>query len=405
MLGGAANAVSVARSLSRAGARVYALGDEASPVRWSRHCDTFVVAAGEHVQERTLEWLASGPREGVVLPCDDDGLELVARHRATLAGLGYLPIEADDEVLLAMLDKQRTYALARGLGIETPFTFVPGSAAELESLVDEIGFPCALKPLHSHVLARHLPRVKALRADNPEELRRQFARVQALGVDVMLTETIPGAEDAFCSYYAYLDERGEPLLHFNRHKLRQFPTGFGSACYATNEPNREASELGLRFFQGVGLRGIGNVEFKRDARDGRLKLIECNARFTAADRQLQLCGLDLPLFAYSRLTGRPLPPVETRRTGVRLWHPIQDARAFLSLRRQGELTFGEWARSLAHRQHFPVASLSDPLPTIGYHVHAVRRRRAGAAAPPTEPPAPSPRTSGGTHEGLRLRSG
>jgi D-aspartate ligase len=377
-------------------------------VRWSRHCHRFVVAAGEDVQERTLEWLAGGPREGVVLACDDDGLELIARRRATLAGLGYLPVEADDQVLLAMLDKQRTYALARDLGIETPFTHVPRSEAELESLVDEIGFPCALKPLHSHLLARHMPRTKALRAEDPDELRRQFARVQALGVEVLLTETIPGPEDAFCSYYSYLDERGEPLLHFNRHKLRQFPTGFGSACYATNEPNAEASELGLRFFQGVGLRGIGNVEFKRDARDGRLKLIECNARFTAADRQLQLCGLDLPLFAYNRVAGRPLPPTETRRSGVHLWHPIQDTRAFLSLRRQGEITLAGWARSLAHRQHFPVATLTDPLPTVGYHVHAAAsawRKRAAAAAPPAAPTAIAPPTSGGTHEGLRLRSG
>ena len=402
--------MSLARSLGRAGAPVYVLGAESNPARWSRHCHRFVPISGADVQERTLEWLATrGPREGVVLACEDDGLELIASHRATLAAHGYRAVEADDEVLLAMLDKQRTYALARELGIQTPFTLVPRSEAELESLVDEIGFPCALKPLHSHHFARHLPRIKALLASDAEELRRQFARVQALGVEVQLTETIPGPEDAFCSYYSYLDERGEPLLHFNRHKLRQYPTGFGTACYATNEPNDEASELGLRFFQGVGLRGIGNVEFKRDMRDGRLKLIECNARFTAADRQLQLCGLDLPLFAYHRVLGRPLPPVETRRTGVHLWHPIQDTRAFLTLRRQDELTFGKWARSLAHRQHFPVASLTDPLPTVGYHVHlaaATWRRRAAAAAPPAAPTASAPpHTSGGSHEGLRLRSG
>jgi D-aspartate ligase len=379
ILGGAANAVSVARSLGRAGVAVHALGAPGCPVRWSRHCRSFTTIAGEQAQQEALEWLARGPRAGVVLPCDDDGLELIARHRSDIAGLGYLPIEADDEVLLAMLDKQRTYTLASELGIATPFTFVPRSLDELESRIDELSFPCALKPVHSHVFARHFPRTKALRANDADDLRRKYTDVQALGIELLVTETIPGPEDAFCSYYSYLDERGESLLEFSRHKLRQFPIGFGSACYATNEPNPEAAELGLRFFRGVGLRGIGNVEFKRDARDGALKLIECNPRFTAAERQLQLCGLDLPLFAYNRVLGRPLPPMETRRSGVRLWHPLQDTRAFMALRRDGQLTTTAWVRSLAHRQHFPVASAADPLPTLGYHAHtaisALRTRR------------------------------
>ena len=73
--------------------------------------------------------------------------------------------------------------------------------------------------------------------------------------------------------------------------------------------NPEVAELGLRFFQGVGLRGLANVEFKRDARDGRLKLIECNHRFTAPTGLLRAAGMDLPLFVYNRLTGRPLPAV------------------------------------------------------------------------------------------------
>jgi D-aspartate ligase len=380
VLGGSANAVSVARSLGAAGVRVHALGAAGSPARWSRYVHRFASWDGHDPQQRALDWLASGPRHGVVLPCEDEMLLLVVRRRAAITGMGYTTIEADDDVLAAMLDKQRTYELARELGIETPRTIlVEGDAAPAE----EVGFPCVLKPVHSHLLARHTPRVKVLRAEDPGDLRRKLGELAALGIDVMVTETIPGPEDAFCSYYSYLDERGVPLLHFNRHKLRQFPVGFGSACYATDGHDPEASSLGLRFFQGVGLRGIGNVEFKRDARDGRLKLIECNPRFTAGDRHLQLCGLDLPLFVYNRLLGRPVPPVRPRRAGLHVWHPIQDTRAFLALRAAGELTTGAWARSLAHRQHFPVASWRDPLPTLGFHgrlaANELSRRRQRAA--------------------------
>jgi predicted ATP-grasp superfamily ATP-dependent carboligase len=329
--------------------------------------------SGPAVQERTLDWLASGPREGVILPCDDEGLELVARKRATLSALGYLSVECDDDVLLAMLDKERTYALARAVGVETPLTTTVSGDRPLSSLPDGFSFPCALKPLQSHLLARHMPGVKALIAIDEHDLRRHLELTTSLNVDVVLTEIIPGPESAFCSYYSYLDERGEPLFHYTRHKLRQHPLPFGVASYATNDEQPEAQKIGLRFLQGVGLRGLGSVEFKRDARDGGLKLIECNSRFTAADRHLWLCGLDLPLFVYRRLVGRPLPSMETRRFGVRLWHPMQDTRTFLMGRRAGALTLRSWLRSLAHPQHFPVADLRDPMPTIGYHAHVVAR--------------------------------
>jgi D-aspartate ligase len=223
-----------------------------------------------------------------------------------------------------------------------------------------------------------MPGVKALIVADEPELRRHLGVAASLRVDVMLTEIIPGPESAFCSYYSYIDEHGEPLFHYTRRKLRQHPLPFGVATYATNDAQPDAQRMGLRFLQGVGLRGLGNVEFKRDARDGRLKLIECNSRFTAADRHLSLCGLDLPLFVYNRLVGEPLPPMETRRFGVRLWHPIQDTHTLVIARRAGALSVRTWLRSLAHRQHFPVADLRDPMPTVGYHAQLIARRARGA---------------------------
>lgn len=374
VLGGSSNAVSVARSLGRAGIAVHALGDPRNQVRWSRHLHRFVPMSGDDIQSRTLEWLASGPREGVILPCDDEGLELVARHRAEVTALGYVASEHDDDVLLGMLDKERTYALAHAAGVATPMTMTVRPGMDVDSIGSGFAFPCAVKPLQSHVFARHLPGVKALIANDESELRRHLKLAASLEVDVMLTEIIPGTEGAFCSYYSYLDEAGQPLFHYTRHKLRQHPLPFGVASYATNDMQPEVQEIGLRFFQGVGLRGLGNVEFKRDARDGQLKLIECNSRFTAADRHLWLCGLDLPLFVYNRLTGRALPSMDTRRYDVHFWHPLQDARTFATARRQGALSTRVWLRSLAHRQHFPVADMRDPMPTIGFHARLLAAR-------------------------------
>jgi D-aspartate ligase len=192
---------------------------------------------------------------------------------------------------------------------------------------------------------------------------------------MIATEIIPGADDQFFSYYSYIDEQGEPLLHVTKRKLRQYPIWFGSGCFHTTTWDPEAAELGLRFFEGVGLRGLGNVEFKRDARDGRLKLIECNHRFTAATGLLRAAGADLPLFVYNKLMDRPLPQIEGYKTDLTMWYPTRDVRAMLAYRRHGQITIRSWARSVMGRHHYPVGSTSDLRPALLNSLRIVRRLR------------------------------
>jgi predicted ATP-grasp superfamily ATP-dependent carboligase len=383
LLGGENIAVSAARSLSVEGAKVYALGDAVDPVRASRHCHEFVdVGAKKGVADRYLDWLETrGPRTGAVLPCDDDGLEMIARNRALLVEWGYSPIEADDEVLLAMLDKDRTYELSRKAGVPTPRTETIRTHEEASRAADEFMYPCALKPLSSHEFAMHFGIMKkVLLVADREELMRAFEETLAHGLEMLVTEIIPGADDQYFSYYSYLDENGEPLYHFCKRKLRQWPVHFGLTTYHESIWDDRVAELGLKFFQGVGLRGVGNVEFKRDPRDGEYKIIECNHRFTAASDLVRHVGIDMPLIAYRRCVGLPAEPVRGYRVGVRMWHPIEDLRALGQYREEGSLTAGAWARSLLHRQHFPLLSLDDPGPSLASL--SVRAKRLGRKAAP-----------------------
>jgi D-aspartate ligase len=372
LLGGDFTALSVARSLAAAGVRVHALGGPTEPVRHSRFCAEFVDGA-ENLQERALEYLESAPSGAVVLPCSDDGLELVARHRTSLLELGLVPIEADSELLLALLDKERTHGLAAKAGIAVPETVSIRDEDELRAVAGEIGYPCALKPASSHDFTRHFP-VKGFVAENQAELEEAFRRTRELGIKMMVTEMIPGPDDAYPSCFSYLDEQNEPLFILTKRKFRQYPIRFGSSCYHVTDWDPEAAELGVRFLRSVGMRGLAHVEFKRDTRDGRLKLIECNPRLTGTAGLFRAAGADLPLFIYNRLVGRPDPPMADYRKGMGMWWPLNDFRAFRAYRSRGELSFGHWAGSLLRRQHFPLASRRDPMPTI-----AASGRRIGNA--------------------------
>ncbi len=368
LLGGEAIAVSLARCLASAGIFVCALGEASvDPVRHSRSCGTFVhVGSGDGVQTRYFEWLAEtrGPSR-VVFPCNDDALELIARRRDDLLELGCITIEANDELVLAMLDKERTYELARQVGIAAPVTRPVRNWDDVQSAADEIGYPFALKPHHSHLFAHRFGmQTKLLFIKDRQGLERAFDQLAPLDLEMMATEVVPGPVGQVSTYTAYLDEEGTPLVDFTRRKIRQYPPHFGRGSYYVMEPNPRVAELGLHFFRAIGLHGLASVEFKPDARDGQLKLIECNYRFDGAIGLSRAAGLDLGCFTHERLLGgRPsVPPF--RREGVRLLSLIDDCRSSFILWREGELGLVEWARSLLHRQHFQVFSWRDPFPSV-----------------------------------------
>jgi predicted ATP-grasp superfamily ATP-dependent carboligase len=334
------------------------------------------------------------------MPASDDCVELVARHRPLLEELGYTPYLGDDAVTLAMLDKGETYRLARELGVPTPEHVLLRSPDDVAAAGDRLTYPCCLKPLQSHRYGRRMGTGKVLFVHDRRDLDQLIARASSAGVDMMITEVIPGTDDQIYGYVTYLDDDGEPLVHFVERKLRQDPIHFGNGCYRKSQWDDEIARLGLRLCQGTGLRGVAHVEFKRDARDGTPKLMECNNRFDLCLELIAGAGIDLPLLVYDSITGRPLPerPVRPARTGNRVLHTQEDVRAMLAYRRAGELTLRRWLRSLMHRQRFALFRWSDPLPSLVANARwlggALRNRSRRLLARPARPPRCPPRPFG-----------
>jgi D-aspartate ligase len=375
LLGGEVGTLAVARALSQLGIEVWVLrrAERRSALSYSRACQAVSFAGASDVQACWLDWLERFDRPAAVLPCDDDGVELVARHRAELERLGYSPAEANDEVALIVLDKDRTYETARAAGIACPDTIVLRSERDLSRVAEELGFPCALKPLDSQRFGAAFGLQKAFVVHNEGELRRYNTRAEDRGLELLATEIVGDPASPFDSYFTYVDATGLPLFAFTKRKLRQFPVGFGLGTLHVSRHDAAVVEAGRRFVGTFGLRGFAAIEFKRDPRDGTLKLIECNHRFSDATEMVQLAGIDVGRIAYERALGQNVAPVSEWREGVALWFAVEDSRAFVAHRARGELTVGDWVRTLPRRPHFPFLRLSDPGPSLANAAWLARR--------------------------------
>lgn len=343
--------------------------DGGTPSSWSR----FLLGPGS-------DHLAGS----VLLAGSDVAIDLVARNSAKLS-LKFLLEEGDPETRLCLIDKHCTYQKALQAGLPTVGYERVETSSQLHSIAHRFRFPVILKPIYSPD-AEFLG-AKFLMANDKDELLERASGLLSAGAKTIVMEFVPGGDDLLCSYYTYMDENGTSLIEFTKRLLRRSPMYTGIGSYHVSDWNEEAAELGRRFFKSVGLKGIGNIEFKRDRRDGQLKIIDVNARFTAGDPLLARCGVDLATMTYRRLTHAPLPPRREYRKGLVYWLPAEDTRAFFQLRALGKITFLRWLGSVVRARQLPYFSWQDPLPSI--YMNAVRTvqlirmlRRPGAIRRP-----------------------
>jgi predicted ATP-grasp superfamily ATP-dependent carboligase len=365
LLGGEGNTLSVARSLAKAGIKVYAINHRYVSALRSKYLTRIDLPSGAHGVEAWQEYLLSSASDhlkgSAVFCCSDEAIKLVIDNWRPLSAR-YILEPATPEIRLRLLDKLLLYESASACGIAHPKFWRLGAGQSLGDVLRTGQFPIILKPRlsqHSRLIG-----AKYLRADHAEELKRHYQRCVDLGIPVVALEFVPGGDERYCSYYTYLDDAGTPLFHFTKRLLRRHPTNEGGATYHITDWLPDVAEKGLSLFRHVGLRGLGNVEFKRDPRDGELKLIEVNARYVNGNALVTLSGIDQALLSYARLTGWPYTAPLNYRLGLVMWDPIPDFMAFRALHSRGEITFAEWIRQVTRSNTTPLYDVYDPLPGL-----------------------------------------
>ncbi len=316
----------------------------------------------------TLERLGPELQEkGVLFPCLDPQVLLLSRHRRRLEPWYHL-ILPDPGVVEMLMDKTSFYRFAQQHGFPIPRTLFMASSDDAEKAVRELTFPCMIKPpLSGTPQWEKQSKLKAYLLSTPEEFLEVYRRYAPLSDILIAQEWVVGPVSGLYSCNCYFDASARPVVTFIARKLRQWPPQTGESCLGEECRNDEVLRETIRLFSAVGYRGLGYLEMKRDARTGRHYIIEPNVgRPTGRSPIAEAGGVELLYTMYCDALGEPLPEEREQRYGDAKWIYLRrDLQSALYHWRRGELTLGDWLRSLRGPKVDALFSWSDPGPFIG----------------------------------------
>ena len=368
VMGGAENGLAITRNLGKRGVVVRVSGKRGHLGMRSRFCaQALPYSDDHHAEDYWREILLSDdkPLQGHILfATGDDAVDFLNKYHDQLEN-DYILDDFIPAIHAAMLDKQKTLELARSVGVPTPDYWNIDSIEDVEAIREAVTFPVMVKPIHSHKFQKVFDRKLFIINDSFDELLEKAHLSLNHNLEIMVVQMIPGPDSLLCSYFTYIDSQGNHLYHLTKRIIRRYPTNRGGASYHVTEWIPETAELGKKFFAGIGFRGMGNIEFKRDTRDGKLKVIEVNSRFTAVQELLIKIGMPTDWIVYCHLTNQVVPKYDTYKQFHHMWYPLRDFHSFRELHQRGELTTWGWLHSLLFRkQVLPVFKLSDSWPFI-----------------------------------------
>ena len=370
----------IVRDLGRHGVPVAALDADPRALGFrSRYAAGLVCPGPLEDEEAFLVFLEqfgrSLPQPAVVFPSHDEYIWPLSRHAERLGRSFIVPLSRWD-VMQRVHDKKAQLEAAWRSAVDTPRTVFVQSGAELAAAADEVPFPAVLKPVESMAFKLRFHR-HIIDVESPQELERIYDKVDDLGL-LMLQERVPGGEDDLWTVGSYLDAESRPLAVFCGHKLRQYPHSGGSCLAGVSAWDQRLVDAALRLLQELRFHGVSQVEFKRDRRDGRYRLMEVNARHWKWHGLAAASGVNLSLAAYRDAIHEPY--LARRQTdGVKWIVANKDVPlAILEVARR-ERRAGEYLRSLRGTRTDGLHSLSDPVPGV---VNAGRVVRQAATRQP-----------------------
>jgi D-aspartate ligase len=357
----------IARSLGRLGVTIYSIDSNPwAPGLHSRYFrEKFIWDADAAEPEATVQYLLEIAKKignrSILMPTTDESTILLADYSNVLSEYYIFP-HLSPQLVRALTSKKEMYFLAKKYHIPTAETCFPQSREDVEKYLENAAFPIMLKGIHGSTLQLRTRRRMFITKTKGELLDLYDRYEDASNPNFMLQEYIPGGDDSIWMFNGYFNERSECLFAITGKKIRQAPPHVGLTSLGICLRNDAIDEMTKRFMESIDYKGILDIGYRYDKRDGKYKVLDINPRIGCTFRLfVGDNGLDVARAQYLDLTGQYVPPSQI--IEGRKWF-VEDSDLVSSIRYYYDknLSFKQWVKSFRGVQEAGWFARDDLLP-------------------------------------------
>jgi predicted ATP-grasp superfamily ATP-dependent carboligase len=312
----------------------------------------FLLALGRSIGQRS-----------VLIATTDDTTTFIADHADALQEWFIFP-RVGSELVRSLCSKKEMCQLVTKLGIATPKATFPGSRRDVLTFLETAELPIMLKGIDGNRLSKRCGQ-RMFIAQTESELLKQYDAAEDLeNPNLMLQEYIPGGDETVCGLEGYFNESSECVFAVTGKKLRQWPAYMGVTTLGVCQKIEAIETTTREFMKAIGYKGILDIGYRYDSRDGLYKVLDVNPRIGCTFRLFVAeNGMDVARALYQDLTGQPVVPAAAREG--RKWI-VEDLDALSSLRYllDRKLTLKQWISSFWGLEETAFLALDDPLPFL-----------------------------------------
>jgi len=292
----------------------------------------------------------------MLLPMEDETMDLLSRHRSEFSRLAYLPVVSHEKFNFAR-SKDKILQLAESLGIPIPKTWFINDLSQLNRIKEQLPYPVVIKPKRgSGAIGVFYPK-------SPEELLDQYLSVHRQFPFPLIQELVPREGPGYGASFL-MDEKGGVKASFIHKRLREYPVTGGASTLRESVRHDDIRDMALALLKALNWFGVAMVEFKIDPRDGQPKLMEINPRFWGSLSLAVSAGVNFPYLLYLMSRGETFKPVEHYAIGIKCrWLLPGDILHFIHNPRRSRL-LPEFFRFWDPNTRYDILSIRDPLPAL-----------------------------------------
>ena len=366
VLGGDYRALTVVRSLGRRNVPVWVIAEEQAIAGTSKYAHRTVRSPNLESEAAATAHLIDLARRNnlsrwTLFPTTDEHAALIARNQHELSTV-FRIVTSPWKKLQCAYDKRLTYRRAMEIGIDQPRTWYPADRQDLNRL--DLEYPVILKPAIKATVNR-FTEDKAWKVRDRAELLARYDEATAL-IDrslVVVQEIIPGGGEHQFSFAALCID-GHPLASLVARRRRQYPIEFGrSSSYVETVEQPEIEFAASRLLSALNYQGLIEIEFKRDPRDGKYKVLDLNPRIWGWNSIAARAGVDFPYLFWRLTQQRPLPELRGI-AGVKWMRMVTDLPAAITEICNGKLSPTSYLRSFRGPIESAIYALDDPMPWL-----------------------------------------